>query len=231
MLKGPKHFKVKKFKQEQAAYDYVCEIYSEHIRYLCEAFTAFAENPIPDTKISACYPYIKINPEGVERADTRLSYGFVAKAGTYSTTITRPADIFGHYLKEQIRLLLLNHDCPVEIGVSDEPIPIHYALSDDIHIEGDLDNEQISMLHDSFDMPDLNKLDDEIPNNTFVLDPGENTPLALFNAPRTDLSIMRLRHYTATSATHFQNFIIFTNYQFYIDEFVRLCRDVMTPNS
>jgi len=77
-------------------------------------------------------------------------------------------------------------------------------------------------------MPDLNRLDDEISNNTFVRGSNEDHPLSLFNAPRTDLSILRLRHYTATSASHFQNFIIFTNYQFYIDEFVRLCKDTMT---
>jgi AMP nucleosidase len=122
---------------------------------------------------------------------------------------------------------LLNHDCPVDIGVTDEAIPLHYAFSDDFHIEGDLDNDQIQALHNSFDMPDLNDLDDEISNNTYVAAAGEDLPLALFNAPRTDLSIMRLRHYTATSAKHFQNFIIFTNYQFYIDEFVRIGREMM----
>ena len=227
MIKAPKNFKAKKFKDAEAAYEYLCEIYTSNIAFLTDSFKEFAHNPVPDKKISACYPYIKIEPTTVTRPDTRLSYGFVAKPGSYSTTVTRPVDIYDHYLKEQIRLLLHNHDCPVEIGVSEEPIPIHYALSDDFHIEGDLDNEQIRALHNSFDMPDLNDLDDEISNNTYVADAGEDLPLALFNAPRTDLSIMRLRHYTATSAKHFQNFIIFTNYQFYIDEFMRIGRDMM----
>jgi len=40
--------------------------------------------------------------------------------------------------------------------------------------------------------------------------------------------VMRLRHYTGTSAAHFQNYVIFTNYQFYIDEFTRICHDLMT---
>jgi len=30
----------------------------------------------------------------------------------------------------------------------------------------------------------------------------------------------RLRHYTGTGPEHFQNFVLFTNYQFYIDEFI-----------
>ena len=37
-----------------------------------------------------------------------------------------------------------------------------------------------------------------------------------------DYSLHRLRHYTGTSPRAFQNFVLFTNYQFYIDEFVRL---------
>ena len=37
----------------------------------------------------------------------------------------------------------------------------------------------------------------------------------------------RLAHYTATSPTHFQNFVLFTNYQFYIDEFCLFARKLM----
>ena len=36
-----------------------------------------------------------------------------------------------------------------------------------------------------------------------------------------------MRHYTGTSPEHFQNFVLFTNYQFYIDEFVRLGHEMM----
>jgi AMP nucleosidase len=57
---------------------------------------------------------------------------------------------------------------------------------------------------------------------------GETRPLSLFTAPRADLSLMRLKHYSGTSARHFQNFVIFTNYQFYIDEFVRLAHGIMS---
>src|SRR5690606_33749953 len=34
----------------------------------------------------------------------------------------------------------------------------------------------------------------------------------------------RLPHYTATSPAHFQNFVLFTNYQFYVDAFVSRAR-------
>jgi AMP nucleosidase len=39
--------------------------------------------------------------------------------------------------------------------------------------------------------------------------------------------LQRLRHYTGTGPEHFQNFILFTNYQFYIDEFIRLGHEIM----
>jgi AMP nucleosidase len=46
-------------------------------------------------------------------------------------------------------------------------------------------------------------------------------PLALFDGPRTDFSLARLRHYTGTAPEQFQNFVLFTNYVRYVDEFVQ----------
>ena len=45
--------------------------------------------------------------------------------------------------------------------------------------------------------------------------------MALFDGPRTDFSLARLRHYTGTDAEDFQHFVLFTNYVRYVDEFVR----------
>jgi AMP nucleosidase len=65
-------------------------------------------------------------------------------------------------------------------------------------------------------------MDDGIANGTHVPRSGEAQPLALFTAPRVDYSLQRLRHYTGTAPEWFQNFVLFTNYQFYIDEFIKL---------
>ena len=81
---------------------------------------------------------------------------------------------------------------------------------------------------DRFDLPDLYAMDDGIANGTFEPRSGELRPLALFTAPRVDYSLHRLRHYTATAPEHFQNFVLFTNYQVYIDEFVRLGHALMS---
>jgi Bacterial AMP nucleoside phosphorylase N-terminus len=48
-------------------------------------------------------------------------------------------------------------------------------------------------------------------------------PLSLFNADRVDYSLGRIKHYTKTSSADFQNFVIFTNYQMYVDEFLKYC--------
>jgi AMP nucleosidase len=74
-------------------------------------------------------------------------------------------------------------------------------------------------------------MDDCIANGTHEPKSGEPHPLALFTAPRVDYSLHRLRHYTGTAPQHFQNFVLFTNYQFYIDEFVRLGRAAMKDAS
>ena len=72
-------------------------------------------------------------------------------------------------------------------------------------------------------MPDLSTTNDDIVNGTHV--PGDGIgPLSLFTAQRIDYSLARLSHYTATDAEHFQNHILFTNYQFYVSEFESFAR-------
>lgn len=228
MTKAPPKFKPRKFKDADAAVEAVREIYESNVQYLREQFDSFAAGHIPGMRVFACYPYIRIEASVAARVDTRLSFGFVPRAGVYETTVTR-LDIFADYLLEQLRLLILNHNVPVEVGVSTTSIPIHFALGEDFHLEGDLTTEQINALPLTFDQPDLTIMDDEVANGTYVQKPGEPGPLALFRAPRIDLSLMRLKHYTGTAGKHFQNYVIYTNYQFYIDEFVKICREIMEP--
>ena len=52
-------------------------------------------------------------------------------------------------------------------------------------------------------------------------------PLAPFTAQRVDYSLARLAHYTATDPEHFQNHVLFTNYQFYVEEFEAYARAQM----
>ncbi|MAQ70624.1 MAG: AMP nucleosidase [Alphaproteobacteria bacterium] len=218
--------KTEKYKSAKEALEAVTKLYNKSVNDLQKGFDSFASGNIPKERVTSCYPYVRISTEYATRRDIRLSYGFVPRPGVYEITITRP-DIFDHYYLEQFEQLLTNHETPLEVGYSNVPIPVHFALGEDFYLEKDLSTEQIEALPELFDQPDLNIMDDEVANGTFVAKHGQSLPLGLFTAPRTDLSIMRLRHYTGTNASHFQNYVIFTNYQFYIDQFIKMSHDLM----
>ncbi len=219
----PPSFKTKSFVSEEEAFAYIRTIYEAQRAYLREAFEAFTCGDLKDKKVAGFYPFLRIHAEQAQRTDNRWSYGFVSKSGIYETTLTR-TDIFGRYYQNQIGLLLKNHGGKIEIGLSDTPMPLHFALGEDFHLERDLSAAQIKTLSQIFDQPDLDIMDDQIANGTYQASENGVMPLALFTAPRTDLSLMRLKHYTGTRAAHFQNYVIFTNYQFYIDEFIEIGR-------
>ncbi len=214
------------FDNAAAALEQVRTIYDGSVGHLRQALQAFIEGSSGRGHVRACYPFVRVHTDTVARADSRLSYGFVAGPGTYETTLTRP-DLFARYYHEQFRLLLENHGVSLEIGTSTQPIPLHFSFAENDHVEGSITPRQRQQLRDLFDLPDLGAMDDGIANGTHVTAPGVAHPLALFTAPRVDYSLHRLRHYTGTDPEHFQNFVLFTNYQFYIDEFVRLGHEAM----
>jgi AMP nucleosidase len=94
-----------------------------------------------------------------------------------------------------------------------------------------MSSERRALMRDVFDLPDLGVMDDGIANGTYEARDGEAQPLSLFTAARVDYSLHRLRHYTGTAPEWFQNFVLFTNYQFYIDEFVRLGHEAMADEN
>ncbi len=227
MVKKLENFKAQSFHDADSVIKAVKQIYDANTQILRAAFSDYCNGNIASEKISAYYPYVKITTKLAKRADTRFSYGFAPRPGTYMTTITRP-DIFDEYYREQFRLLIKNHDIPIEVGVSDTPIPLHFALEEGFHLESDLNEQQVADLPEFFDVPNLDILDDEIANAAYTPKRrNEPDPLALFIAPRVDLSLQRLKHYCGTRSEHFQNYVLFTNYQFYIDEFIELAQDMM----
>ena len=204
-----------------AALAQVQAIYNNSLGHLRSAMQRFVAGESLPGHVRACYPFVRIHTETVARAASSLAYGFVEGPGRFETTLTRP-DLYGNYYAEQFRLLLKNHGGEIEVGTSTLPIPIHFSFAEHDHIEGSLSPERRMLMRDTFDLPDLAAMDDGIANGTWTAAPGEAQPLSLFTAPRVDYSLHRLRHYTGTAPEWFQNFVLFTNYQFYIDEFVRL---------
>lgn len=221
----PPKFPTQRFDNADAALRHVTQLYDAQIAYLRDSLQRFVAGETFRQHVRAKYPFVRVHTDTVARADSRLSYGFVAGPGTYETTVTRP-DLFANYYREQFQLLLENHRVPIEAGLGADPIPVHFSLGEHQHLEGSLSPERRLLLRDQFDLPDLASMDDGIANGTYETRGGAR-PLALFTAPRVDYSLHRLRHYTGTSPEHFQNFVLFTNYQFYIDEFVRMGHELM----
>jgi AMP nucleosidase len=223
----PLYIAPSRFDDAEAALAQVRRIYDSSIAHLRDTLHRFVAGEDVGDHVRACYPFVRVHTATVARADSRLAYGFVAGPGTYETTLTRP-DLFGNYYREQFELLLKNHHVSLEVGTSTQPIPVHFSFAEHDHIEGSMSAERRLLMRDLFDLPDLAAMDDGIANGTQQVRRGDPEPLALFTAPRVDYSLHRLRHYTGTAPEHFQNFVLFTNYQFYIDEFIKLGHQLMT---
>ncbi|MGY6411382.1 MAG: AMP nucleosidase [Alkalilacustris sp.] len=221
-LRTPPERRPEAFTDPAAAVARLREIYAEATAHLADGFAETMAGGHPAARFRAFYPEIRLTTTSFAAADSRLSFGHVAEPGSYATTITRP-DLFANYLEQQIGLLLRNHGVPVTVGPSDTPIPIHFALSGRPDFVVPQDGAGFS-LRDVFDVPDLATTNDDIVNGQRLRHPDGTMPLALFTAQRIDYSLARLAHYTATTPDHFQNHVLFTNYQFYVDEFEAFAR-------
>ena len=211
------------FHDAESAVAHLKALYNEAASFLCNQFLAAMQDGAPEGRIRAYYPEIRFTTSSYAQVDTRLSFGHVSAPGTYTTTVTRP-DLFENYLVQQIGLLITNHEQPVEIGYSDTPMPVHFAVANDPDITVPQEGAAKFTLRDVFDVPDLSNTNDDIVNGTYEPENGIG-PLAPFTAQRIDYSLARLSHYTATDPRHFQNHVLFTNYQFYVAEFEAYARE------
>jgi AMP nucleosidase len=241
-MNTPPFIAPQRFANPALALAQVQAIYQSQILYLREAMQAFVKSPETffddhgrPKKVRAFYPFVRVQVDIRKPAKVgetaQPSYGFVDGVGRFETTLTRP-DLFNAYLLRQFELLIANHSVDLLVGTSGQPIPIHFSFAENDFIEGALTPQNSHLLGQVFDLPDLAAMDDGIANGSHQPEKGEGRPLALFTAPRVDYSLHRLRHYTGTLPEHFQNYVLTTNYQFYVDEFVRLGRAHMAdPDS
>ena len=115
----------------------------------------------------------------------------------------------------------------MQVGVSTTPIPVHFAVAGSGSLKIPKGGIVEQSLRDVFDVPELATINDDIVNgHGFTYEDGSH-PLAPFTAQRIDYSLARMSHYMATDAEHFQNYVLFTNYQFYVDEFEDFARKML----
>jgi len=198
-------------------------LYDETISTLRDDILAYAETgarPPAERRLdgSYCYPQLLVHFDGQgAKGDPARAFGRLQMAGTYATTITRPA-LFADYLTEQLELIAGDYDVRFEIRRSRQEMPFPYVLDGAFGTR--LAGIPPTELARHFPSTDLALIGDELADGIEINGPDEQIPLSLFDALRTDYSLARLAHYTGTPPEHVQRFILFTNYHRYVDEFV-----------
>ncbi len=208
--------------------DEVEALYDTSVGNLREALRRFADDgtrPEPGDRADGifAYPELRLHYDPVSappvssRAFARLS-----QPGSYVSSIARPR-LFRAYLAEQLEHLVRDYDVEVTVGRSPSEISYPYVLDSEVDLGG-LSSSELSRW---FPSTELVHIGDEVADG--VLDPAllEDRPLALFDGPRTDFSLARLKHYSGTPPEDFQHFVLFTNYVRYVDEFVRFAVDAL----
>src|SRR5262245_38935070 len=130
---SPKRMATEAFMDASAASARLEQIYERNTTFLPDPLEPYVRDEPPKTRVRATYPFVRITTSTHARVDSRLSYGFVSGPGVHATSVTRP-DLFRDYLAEQIGLLIQNHGVPVEVGESEEPIPVHFAYRRNINL-------------------------------------------------------------------------------------------------
>ena len=202
----------------------LAEQYQASIDRLREALRAYIDDgTLPDPVLrksgSFAYPELRLAYGGEEASEDRppRSYGRLGEAGTYAITVTRP-ELYSDYLSEQLGILISDYGVKVEVASSHQEIPFPYVL-DGSGIElGAIRTEDVARY---FPATELARIGDELADGLWDGSRAKYRPLALFDALRTDFSLARLSHYTGTPPEHVQRYILFTNYQRYVDEFIR----------
>ena len=205
-----------------AIVDALDDAYQRSVARLKAALDAFLHDGVtPDAALrrerAFCYPELVIRymPEGPPPPISR-AFGKMSEAGIYTSTITRPG-FFRDYLVEQLTPLLENYPVGIEIRPSASEIPYPYVW--DAHEAAGLESISPAELARWFPAPTLGDVGDEVADGELFA-PGDERPLALFDALRVDFSLKRLEHYTGTRVEDTQPYVLFTNYHRYVDAFV-----------
>jgi len=212
------------FATKQDAIRELDKIYKGAVAELNEAFQIYAKTGEGPTGPKPTYPYLLLRIGKRHEGDVKFS-GFVSIRGEgwYGTTVTSP-DIFEGYLLDQLTRVETAHQVEYYVGSSDVEIPLVFAIDPSLY---ELTAERSAEIGRHFPLPDLTHIHDDLVDGIKERDPDAPYPLSLFPALRTDYSLQRLRHYSGTDPACFQHFVIFTNYQRYVNEFVEHARDVV----
>lgn len=191
----------------------------EALRTALKSFLSGGPPPDPAVRRAGAYVYPELRlswPPGLAFPRTSRAFARLPAAGRYAITVTRP-ELYRDYLTEQLTLLQEDFDITLEVGRSSQEIPFPYVLDPADMAMADISSVEIAR---HFPTTELAYIGDEVADGAWIGVVDEPRPLALFDGLRTDFSLARLAHYTGAPAEHTQQFILFTNYHRYVDEFV-----------
>jgi AMP nucleosidase len=187
-----------------------------------DSYLKSRKTPKSDERQEWRYPELRVTYEanGLQPSISR-AYAKFQGPGVYATTVTQPA-YFRRYLVDQLTYLVKDYGATIEVLPSQQEIPYPYILDrgDDLDAGGVTAAELA--LH--FPIPQLSLVGDEIADGIWEPAQGQPLPLALFDAVRIDYSLKRLQHYTGSHWNNAQPWILLTNYQRYVDQFISWAR-------
>lgn len=192
----------------------------EALRAALKAFMDGGGPPDPALREAGAFAYPELRlawPAGKPYPRIGRAYARMSQPGRYAVTVTRP-DLFRDYLVEQLTLLIQDFGVELEAGRSQQEIPFPYVLDGAELAMADVSANEIAR---HFPTTELAFIGDEVADGQWNAALEEARPLALFDGLRTDFSLARLAHYTGAPPEHVQQYILFTNYHRYVDEFVR----------
>jgi AMP nucleosidase len=212
-----------------AIVDQLQKVYDSSVRNLRDALHAFVSDrtvPSAQARAEGCFAYpelrIEYRPDAPRPSPAR-AFARLNQPGIYATSIARP-ELFRDYLEAQIEHLMRDYEVGISVGRSASEIPYPYVIDAGALELGGIGSTELSRW---FPSSELVHIGDEIADGVWDLAKDPTRPLALFDGPRTDFSLARLRHYTGTPTDHFQHYVLFTNYVRYVDEFVRFAIETL----
>jgi AMP nucleosidase len=191
----------------------------EALREALEIYDKTGRPPSPETRALFRYPELRVR-YGALQAGPRggRAFGQLIWPGDYAVTIAQPRH-FRAYLIEQLALLAEDYGAEIYVAPGDAEIPYAFVLdgADDLGALA----RPAAELSRHFPFPQLAQVGDAVVDGELLHRADGARPLGLFDAPRTDYSLKRLRHYTGAPWQDVQPWILFTNYHRYVEEFVR----------
>lgn len=197
-------------------------LHDRAVKALIRSIRQYAEKgtpPTADERALFRYPELRVTYLSAAPAP-RLAraYGQLTWPGEYAVSITQPR-YFRRYLIEQLQLLVDDYGAELSVRTSDNELPYSFVL--DAAGSAAFENVPAEELARYFPSPRLTQVGDAVVDGLKIERLDGARPLALFDGPRTDYSLKRIEHYTGAPWSDVQPWILFTNYQRYVDEFVR----------